>query len=222
MRYTVALGDAITEVPLFGATVRDVCAALEGGAKRALRLAAEGTSDIMGHYPKGLEQGARWTLQGVEHRPTTLVLDAVPVHQVIHDHTIVADVPASATAISLFADGLHDALTGDTNSELVDQGMIKSFLGLESIVERVGAVAIRNSREDAPTLRLTKDDFDIIRTFDVSKPVARRVRVAGVLDVIKHSDGAFLIELASGRTLRGQFAERDAAPLTEYWGKVVV
>lgn len=224
MRYTVQLGtDNDHDVPLGGALVGHILESLNTGAKKALRLALEGSSDIAGAYPRSLSRGAIYTVDGVEHFPSRIILNAPRIQDVITDAVFQDEIPLDMSAVGLFAEGMRDAIDGSTHSERVDDNLITTYLQLGREVERgVGAIAITNGQAAAAPVVLRPSSIERIREFKVQIPEPRFVRIAGTLNTIRHSDNAFSLIMPSGRTLKGVLVEKGSVSLKKFYGRQVI
>jgi hypothetical protein len=225
MLYTVNLGaDPKADVPLDGRLVGDILETLDAGTRKVLRLSAEGRSDISGVYPRTLAAGAGFTVDSVARHPSRIVLNAPSLGDVLVDKNVRREVRLDTSAIGLFAEGMRDAIEGREASELVDESLISTYLELGRVLERkhVGSLSLTNGKLNAVPVSLRPEYLKAISEYQVEKPVARTVRVAGRINTIRHSDKGFTLMLESGHALRGVFPSDTGTELRKFYGKTVI
>jgi hypothetical protein len=86
----------------------------------------------------------------------------------------------------------------------------------------VERVEIRNGRPEAPALTVTVEGMEVVRRLQRETPRPQRIRVAGVVDAIRHSDQAFTLVLESGAAIRGVLADGGADALVPHFGRIAV
>ncbi len=224
MRYTIALqGESRTDVPLNGRLVGELLETLDQGAKRALRLHVEGRSDLMGTYPKALSRAASFVVSGVSESPSALILRAPRLTGALAGDDLLDSVPPNTSAVGLFSDALRDALAGRKDSDNVDQGLVSTFGELaKTFTKGVETLQIRNGRPDAVPVEVRAEQVENLRHFQFDRPMPRSVRIAGKLNIIRHSDKAFSLLLANGTAVRGTLAPEASGDLRPLFGEMAV
>jgi hypothetical protein len=211
-----------------GALVRDVLEAVDRGAKGAVRLRLEGRSWARGGPPPAwVNEAAAFQLAGfhrgtpgLELRMRTLA-EALPGRFAQED--LFPPVDPAESALTLMRRSLGDALAGEADSDAFDPPLLRSFEEFREVFRHgVDAVEIRNGRADAPSLTVTPLGMKVVQRLQRQTPRPRRVRIAGKVDAIRHSDRAFTLVLQSGEQVRGVLAEGEPEVLAPFFGRLAV
>jgi hypothetical protein len=211
-----------------GALVRDVLEAVDRGAKGAVRLRLEGRSWARGGPPPAwVNEAAAFQLAGfhrgtpgLELRMRTLA-EALPGRFAQED--LFPPVDPAESALTLMRRSLGDALAGEADSDAFDPPLLRSFEEFREVFRHgVDAVEIRNGRADAPSVTVTPQGIKVVQRLQRQTPRPRRVRIAGKVDAIRHSDRAFTLVLQSGEQVRGVLAEGEPEVLTPIFGRLAV
>lgn len=118
---------------------------------------------------------------------------------------------------------LGDALAGEAESDDYDRPLLRSFEEFREVFRHgVDAIEIRNGRAGLPPLQVTRDGIRTIERLHRQTPRPRRVRVAGKVDAIRHSDRAFTLVLGSGEQIRGVLTDAEPEALAPFFGQVAV
>ena len=211
-----------------GALLRDVLDALDEGARGAVRLRIEGRSRARGGYPPAwVVQAAAFELVALRPGESAISLAAPTLREALParfaQHDLVPLVEAGDSALSLMSRSLAEALAGEADSEAYDESLLDTFETFRRVLDAgVEAVELRNGRVDARPVVVTPAGVRTVAALRRQTPRPRRVRIAGKIDVIRHSDRAFTLILESGEPIRGVLAEGDPHLLTEHFGKVAV
>jgi hypothetical protein len=229
LNYTLLLhGLRSTGEGLPGALLRDLLDAVDRGAKGAVRLRLEGRSSAKGGFPPAWVNDAaafRMTgfhrgTPGVELRIPTL-LEALP--QKFAQADLFPPVDSTDSALTLMGRSLGEALSGNEESDAYDPPLLRSFEEFREVFRHgVEAVEIRNGRVDTPSLTVTPEGIRTVQRLHRQTPRSQRVRVAGKVDAIRHSDRAFTLILESGEQIRGVLAEGEPEVLAPFFGQVAV
>lgn len=211
-----------------GALVRDLLTAVDRGAKGAVRLRIEGRSWARGGPPPawvneaaafqmaGFHRGA----PGLDLRIRTLA-EALPSR--FAQEELFPPVDPGDSALTLMHRSLGDALAGEADSDAYDPPLLRSFEEFKEVFRHgVDAVEIRNGRADRPSLTVTPQGIRTVQRLQRQTPPARRVRIAGKVHEIRHSDRAFTLVLQSGEPVRGVLAEGEPELLAPFFGKLAV
>lgn len=229
LNYTLLLhGLRSTGEGLPGALLRDLLDAVDRGAKGAVRLRLEGRSSAKGGFPPAWVNDAaafRMTgfhrgTPGVELRIPTL-LEALP--QKFAQADLFPPVDSTDSALTLMGRSLGEALSGNEESDAYDPPLLRSFEEFREVFRHgVEAVEIRNGRADTPSLTVTPEGIRTVQRLHRQTPRSQRVRIAGKVDAIRHSDRAFTLVLESGEQIRGVLAEGEPEVLAPFFGQVAV
>jgi hypothetical protein len=229
LNYTLLLhGLAATGEGLPGALLRDLLDAVDRGAKGAVRLRLEGRSSAKGGFPPAwVNEAAAFQMAGfhrgtpgIELRIPTL-LEALP--QRFAQADLFPPVDPSDSALSLMGRSLGEALSGNEDSDAYDPPLLRSFEEFREVFRYgVESVEIRNGRPESPSLTVTPQGIRTVQRLHRQTPRSQRVRVAGKVDEIRHSDRAFTLVLQSGEQIRGVLAEREPEALVPFFGKLAV
>ncbi|HEX2208933.1 MAG TPA: hypothetical protein VHG93_14745 [Longimicrobium sp.] len=199
---------------------------MDRGAKGAVRLRLEGRSSAKGGFPPAwVNDAAAFRMAGF-HRGTPGIelripslLEALPQRFVQAD--LFPPVDASDSALTLMGRSLDEALSGNEDSDAYDPPLLRSFEGFREVFRHgVEAVEIRNGRADRPSLTVTPEGIQTVRRLHRQTPRSQRVRIAGKVDAIRHSDRAFTLVLQSGEQIRGVLADGEPEVLAPFFGRV--
>lgn len=227
--YTVELIGPQPEAKGLPATVAyHLIKALYQSAKGAVRLEVEGRSAARGTQPAWLNRAANFQVDiadefsGLRVRAPTLG-EASPDR--FGQGVLFGDSIGDQTALSLLLCGLTDALSGRTDSDAYDPSLLKAFEEFGYVLASgVSAIAIRNGREQNPTIRIDPAGLTRAESLQDRTPPPRHVRIAGTLNEIRYSDSGFALLLhdAERTTIRGYLADTaDPGILAASWGKQV-
>ncbi|HEY0022579.1 MAG TPA: hypothetical protein VGB24_06695 [Longimicrobium sp.] len=229
LNYTLLLhGYRSPGAGLPGALVRDLLDAVDRGAKGAVRLRLEGRSSAKGGFPPawvstaaGFQMsGFHAGLPGVELRIPTLG-EALP-HKFAQEELFPSVDPASS-ALSLMGRGLADAQAGNGDSDAYDSPLLRTFGEFREVFRHgVQAVELRNGRPDSAPVMITPAGIAAAERLQKQTPRPQRVRVAGKVDAIRHSDRAFTLVMESGEVIRGILAEGDPDELAPHFGRATI
>ena len=226
-RHTIKLhGSHIKQHGVSSLILRDLLNIIAEGSIRALRLRLEGRSTITGKLPLWLEEATDFEV--VVNDPTQVEIEALPLLAAAPERfgqtSLFPEVDTSKSSLVLFEDSLEDALAGEANSDLYDNGLLDTFAGLSNLLDRgIDCIEITNGRprEKGP-LQISPNKVKTIKDLQRKTPSSRKVRIAGKVDTIRHSDRMFMLILESGQALRGIADNIDVEKLKEHFGKVAV
>ncbi len=209
-----------------GPLLRDLLGMVAEGASRALRMRIEGRSTSAGPKPSWLEPGSAFDLVGLTSGSSVVLLEAQPLAE--------ADPAAFAqgslfldnkrTAIEFWHESFTDALSGEADSERFDQSMLADFRKWlkQLFAHGVSELQIGNGTASTTTLVVRAEGIAQIEQLERQTPHNRRVRVAGKLDVIRHSERRVTLNLTNGAALTCWADEIDQDRLRSMWGEPVV
>lgn len=227
-KYTLKLlGPESSIVPLSGSLVAGLFEALDRGARGAVRLRLEGRSSAHGTQPSWLPRASFFKLEGLtpDHSGFELAAPAlsaaIPKNSPQYD--FIGDEDADKTSLTLFSEGLRDAIAGREDSDTFDASLLKAFRQLDDVFgQGVVSLELRNSNPAAVPLEVSLGDLSILDTLKPVTPAPQQVRIAGKVDAIRHSDRALGLILATGVLVRGIVEGAAVADLPGFFGKDAV
>ena len=226
-KHTIKLnGSRIKQHGVSSLILRDLFDVITEGSIRALRLRLEGRSTVAGKPPSWLDAAADFEV--TVNSPNEIKVVALPLSLAVPDRfkqpKLFPDVDPSKSSLILFEDSLEDALKGEADSDLYDNGLLDTFKGFSNLFDHgLDYLEITNGRpRDRGPLRISPENVKTIKELQRKTPSNRRVRVAGKVDTIRHSDRMFILILESGLTLRGIADNIEAQELARFFGKTAI
>ncbi|MBI2922022.1 MAG: hypothetical protein HYY18_13125 [Planctomycetes bacterium] len=218
------VGPGTKGVRISAAVLKDLLVFLVQGSQEALRLRMEGRSRAPGKPASWIEKAADFDLTGFESGSTQVVVEARSLREcapeVFGQSHFFPELDPGRSGIDVLQESLRDALEAREDSELFDDGLISTFEDLDSVtshgIERIELDGDRPLGVDHAALgrlgRLRK-----------AIPPDQRVIVAGKLDLLKHSERIFMLDLEDGTSLRGVISSPDInlKNLGKLWGSQV-
>ncbi len=192
------------------------------GAEQVLRYRLEGRSRAKGAKPAWLRAAAEFKLLPTGD-PSVVRLEALPLRQALPEKFKQRDffeaVNPEKSAIDLFEDGLEDALRGNPDSDLFDEGLATTYAEFADLYRAgLDSLEILNGR----TVTVSRAGLARVEALRRQTPRPRTVRIAGELDSIRYSDRMFELVLPNRDKLRGVAEEVEEGDLAALWGKPVV
>ncbi|MBV8308823.1 MAG: hypothetical protein JO344_00350 [Planctomycetaceae bacterium] len=209
-----------------GPLLRDLLGLVSEGSRRALRMRVEGRSIAKGTPPAWLAPGAGFDFTGLSGGSCVVHIEAPTLAQAAPDEfaqgSLFLDYQASA--VGLWTQSLEDALEGKADSELFDTGLLDE---IEADLKRVFAhsidgIEIANGAPDARPIVLKPESVERVQRLRLQTPLSMRVRVAGRLGSLRHSDRRFTLILGDGRSVTGIAEGVEDRHLASLWGQTVV
>lgn len=208
-----------------GALLRDLLDVVVDACQQVVRLTVEGRSTAQGKPPAWLERAATFEVVGVHEGSTVLVVEAPSLAEAAPEHFGQADlfrtVDAARSCVDLLEESVRDAVACRTDSDAYDDGLVKTFEGFSRVL-RHGVQAVEIG--DGPPVRIDEASVEAFGRLRRAIPPDQHVRLAGRLDVLRHSDRMFTLILESGAHVRGIVAN-DAIELLSLgalWGQEAV
>jgi hypothetical protein len=227
--YTIRLtGDAVADARVPVSVARELLAAIETGARGAVRLRLEGRSLAKGPVPTWLRDVSDFDLISVSHDEPGIRISAPSLSDALPDRfrqtELFAPVDPETSALALLSDSLHDAVSGQRESDGYDEALLNFFhRGFREVLKQgIDRIELRNGRADAPAVVVTERALQTVEALHDSTPEPRRVRLAGWLDAIRYSDRAFTLKLESGLTVRGVLVEGAPEQLSGHFGQLAL
>ncbi|HEX9728604.1 MAG TPA: hypothetical protein VGA37_08875 [Gemmatimonadales bacterium] len=225
IKYYVRLtGPDVREGSLSGSVMAEVLHILADGARRALRLRVEGRSTARGPAPSWLARGADFQVTGLTSGSAVLIFEAAAVEDATSPGQFGLFDPddnLETTGLGLLQESIDAALAGDASADTLDDGLLESVTRWRGVLAHGVDVAELRPERGAVT-RVTLAGVDRAEQLRRETPPPQRVRVAGWLDQIRHSDRMFTIKLGDNTTLRGLAEGVEAERLAALFGKKAI
>ena len=213
-------------------SVRALLSLLQGlteCAERGLRLAVEGASVRTGHPPAWLKKAVDLNLSGLEKGSTVLDIEAPTLGDALGTDLQQPDfwspVPAPTdTALSFLSRSIHEATSGNLESEYYDAGVLSSLLALKPFFKvEAHSVELIGCGRAQENVTFGLAEIEKAEQLKRGTPEARAFVVSGQLDAIHHSRRRFDLILADGQRIPGRVDEEflTAEILRNYWGRPV-
>lgn len=118
-------------------------------------------------------------------------------------------------------------MAGDKEAEVFDQPLLERFQNLSGLLSsEITHIQVTSDEPGSPPAdRPLKIEAGRLATIDgliCSTPSPQRVRLAGKLDMIQHSDRHFSLQLESGQKVKGVAETVGQNELATHWGEDVV
>ena len=129
------------------------------------------------------------------------------------------------TAFDMFGDVLKDIADKVRDSERFDSPLLQRFGKLERPVFSRGIESITVHGHRLPTVQPPRIDHQLAElavSLLKETPKSLRVRVAGNLDMIRHSDKVYELIVGTGERIRGVWVGGEASVLGQLWRQQVV
>ena len=210
--------------------LRDLLDVLVEGARGAVRLQVEGRSSARGPRPGWLDVAAEFDVLPLEEGSTVVPIMASPLSETAPEWFAQASIVASISrrsGLGLFEESLGAALEGDEESESFDQALLERFKELAHIVDdEIDTIEITTdepgSSIEGASLRIGPERFATIDRLIQKTPPSQRTRLAGKLNMIRHHDRMFALQLESGETVKGVAESLAVDDLSAHWGEDVI
>lgn len=212
-------------VRIDGGLLRDLLDVLVDGCQQAVRLRVEGRSSAQGKAPVWLARAAAFDVVGLSEGSTVLVIEAPSLAEAAPERFSQTELfqflEPARSSLDLLEESLGDVLAGKPDSDTYDDGMIRTFEEFSRVFRHdVEAVEFMDDRP----LRVDLAGMENCRRLRSAMPPHQRVRVAGKLDMLRHSDRMFMLVLESGVQARGVVASDaiELSALAGLWGRTAV
>jgi hypothetical protein len=220
------VGPSADGTRISGPLLRDLLAMVAEGSRRALRMRVEGRSTAAGRLPDRLEPATEFNFLGISSGSCVVNLEAPTLAQAaprtFAQGSLFLDNRSSA--IGLWEESLADALAGDADSDRFDPSMLAEFKkSLCRVFEHdVEMLEIRHEGSSIPAAVVRREAVDQIDSLKRQTPRSRRIRVAGKIDELRHSDRRITLVLADGTAITCLADGVDEDRLRSLWGQNVV
>lgn len=211
------------------AAVRALVEWLAEGVDRSLRLRIEGRSTAQGPRPRWAMASHAIHVRRLERGSIDLDLSTPPIGEILQSYPLWAQQnlflsrpdPAQ-TPLDLFAESVRDAARGHDDADTLDAPLLSHIASVSTLLDAgADAVVLGYGSEDLPEVRLERAHLQQIVAMSERAPETRRVRIAGELDTLSISTGAFIL-LVDGLPLRGMTVRMKAAEVRSLLGSRVL
>ena len=208
-----------------GALLRDLLDVVVDGCQQVVRLNVEGRSTAQGKPPAWLERAARFEVVGLDEGSAVLVVEAPSLAEATPEHfgqpDLFRTVDPTRSCLDLLGESVRDAVAGRAESDAYDDGLIRTFEEFSRVL-RHGVEAVELG--DGAPVRIDGGSVETFGRLRRAIPPAQHARLAGRLDVLRHSDRMFTLILESGTHVRGIVAGDSIAlaALGALWGEDAV
>lgn len=216
-------GPGVGEHDVSGPLMAELLKLFVDGARGVLRFHLQGRSRPKGPKPAWLPAADFAFIPTADAH--VVRLQGAPLEHALPDRfrqrELFEEFDPAKSALDLFEDALEDALRGNADSELFDDGLAAQFAKFRDLYGAgVSSLEIVNGR----SVPVTLDGLARVEHLLRQTPHPRTIRVAGKLDLIRYSDRMFELILASGEKLRGvaDSDEIEEDELKALWGEPVV
>ena len=209
-----------------GPLLRDLLDVLTEGTRRLVRLQVEGRSTARGTPPAWIAGATAFELVGIGEGSTVLEFEAPTLDEALARYlpqrALFAEIDPAATPFTLLADAMRDVAAGNLDSDRYDAGVLDKIQGLHRVFDAgVNRIELGNRDGEQP-LVIEPHTLAAVERLRSQTAPDQYVRVAGILDVIRHSDRMFALILESGATLRGLAGEVTPEQLARLFGRKVI
>jgi hypothetical protein len=220
------VGSSADGARISGPLLRDLLAMVAEGSRRALRMRVEGRSTSAGRIPDQLESATEFDFLGLSNGSCVVTLEAPTLAQVVPRTFAKGSLflDNRSSAIGLWEESLADALAGETDSDRFDTSMLAEFKkSLCRVFEHdVEMLEIRHEASSVPMAVVRREAVDQIDSLKRQTPRSRRIRVAGKVDELRHSDRRITLVLTDGTAITCLADGVDEDRLRSLWGQNVV
>jgi hypothetical protein len=207
-----------------GSVLAELLRLLVDGTRRAVRLRVEGRSTARGPAPAWLGEASEFEVVALQEGSAVVVLEAeefVDAAEALGQLAVFGEVTPAATGLALLRQSVEEAIQGREESDLLDDGMLEAVEGWQRVLSS-GITEAEFGNATGKVTRITTERLEHVARLRRQTPPPQRVRVAGWLDLIRHSDRMFTLKLESGPTLRGVAEGVAAETLAGLFGRKAV
>jgi hypothetical protein len=210
----------------------DVCAGIMGRISPlfvgSLRMAIEGASVASGRPPAWLERASDVRFVDYSHdRDDTLIALGLPrlgdaAAELYRQGKLWDTRPnPDDTAVEVFRHVVDEVAAENYESSWYDRQLLTRLARMKKVFgSQIHAIALPSG---IGSTRVNEKVTETAARLGASTPATRQVRIAGVLDMIRHSTRSFSLRLESGEEVHGVMESADGlTALPEFFGKPVL
>ena len=191
-------------------------------------MAIEGASVAQGRPPRWLQRSADIRFVGYDHQAddTLIALQLPKIGEAAEDlyvqHELWDTRPnPDDTALDVLRAVVNEVAAENRESSLFDRKLLNRFASMRKVFGNE-IQGIQFIYTDGPTAVNEEVVTSATRMAEVTPP-SRQVRIAGVLDMIRHSTRSFSVRLESDEEIHGVMESTEANEcLAEFFGKAVL
>lgn len=196
------------------------------GSQRALRIRTQGRSTARGILPGWISTSSEFQVQIVEgstlvkiKAPTLMEADPNEFKQ----SELFPEINPDLTAFDYFTDTLDAALKGSERSNFYDRGMLKLLSNFDTVFARGIEGITFHSKGKRKRIELSKRNLESFTKLEEQIPHPQQAKMAGKLDLIRHSDRTFILQVPETREqIKGITDSHNLEDLQGLWGKLVL
>jgi hypothetical protein len=216
-------GPSATGQEVSAKILQSVLSILIEGGKRAVKLRVHGKSVSRGAQPNWLDQISDFKVE-IKSGSTILEIHQESLHEKcpgeFSQTDIFRDINPNDSSIDFFNHALNAAINGDEESDLYDKAILELFYEFKDVFDfGVDTITFNGSSG----IFINKERIEKIKSLEDKIPASQAVKVAGKLDLIRHSDRTFILTSINESTnIKGIAEGISPTELQTYWGKNVV
>ena len=199
------------------------------GTERALRLSVEGASIKKGRTPAWLTDSLEFVITGIRKGSTVLEIEAPTLEETaseqIKQQGLWYTVPRGTdTAISLLSRSIKDAVGEKLDSVYYDRGVLNAINGFSIPFSKYIDTLELNSRgKGEDDFKIAKPDIQRISQIEKEIPEPRSMVIAGIFNLIEHTQNRFQLTLSDGRKIFGKIESPliSKENMRSLWGEKV-
>jgi len=199
-------------------------------SEKALRLIVEGTSTKKGQIPIWLRESLNFNVTGIKEGSTVLEIEAPQLITTAQEKIAQLDLWSiipnpKDTALTVWGRSYKDAINEKYESELLDRGLLNSFISFKEFIDRHAEAIELNSRTDKiiSKVGLSVKQLTKVEKLILATPEPKVVMLSGLFNIIEHLTSRFTLNLEIGEKIQGEFDRSVLNPeeMRKYWGSKV-
>jgi hypothetical protein len=198
------------------------------GSQQALRVRTQGRSTARGILPSWISTSSEFEVEIV--KGSTLLQITAPTlieadPSAFKQRELFPEIDPDLTSFDYFTDSLDAVLDGSERSNLYDRGMLKLLSGLDSVFERgIEEITFHSKgKSEVRKIQVSKRDLASFTKLEEQIPHPQQAKIAGKLDLIRHSDRTFILQLPETKEqVKGITDSHHLEDLQDLWGKSVL
>ena len=224
-------GEAARGTVVSAQVLRDLLDAVIDGSRRAVRLRAQGSSSVRGPTPGWITASTNFDVE-IGEGSTTLELSAPRLEEAdperFSQRELFSGLDPARPSVDYFFESVGAAMAAEGDDEKTSELYDRSFL--HALRERLQPIFDHGidsvSTEESPrhgSLVITAGVFSAFERLEQRIPDPQRVRLAGKLDTIAHSDRTLTLLVGDqSERVRGSLPEGLLNEAQQFWGHTVV
>ena len=222
-------GPGVRGVRVSGTLLRDLLSIVIEGSQQALRIRTQGRSTARGALPAWIAAASEFSVC-IREGSTVLELELPTLVETnpeeFRQRQLFPEVDPDLPAFDYLAESVEAALEGEQRANLYDRSMLKLLGRLDVAFSRgISDIVLEacDSGRQPRSVKLARQALSGLKALQSKIPRPRRVRIAGKLDSIRHSDQTFTLLLPElGETIKGIAELAHVGDLQTLWGRDVV